>query len=529
MNLQSRGMRASPKVVGAAVLAGAIFLAYEIAQWLLVGGIRGLGLRIGELIAALIALAVLVRWRMGILLFLFWLTFEDLFRKYLGNNMYVYFIKDVLLAVVYGAFLVGVMRGRDRVFRPKFLVPMLALFCLALAQVFNPRSTSIFYGLLGMKIDFYYVPLIFLGYSLLRTPEDLRRFVSFALKTAILVSLVGIIQGLGWKTFLNPANLAPALSELGHLIRYTAGLGRDLSAPPSVFVSQGRYANYLELMFTLALGMAAFQIFRRGSAKLTYLALGIMAIAIFLSGSKGALVYAILTVVGLGVALLWGVRNQPLVSARLGKALRRSAVAVVFGLLFFVYLYPNLAGAWSTYYYDLLWPDSPASELAGRTGSYPLHEFEKVLEYEGWQWGYGTGTASLGVQYVTSLLKAPPPAAHAVENGLGDMLIEWGVLGPVLWVLMALTLLIAGWKICRQLAVTPLYPLALSILWFSFWVLLPFTWASPTVYQNYIVNAYLWTLTGILFRLPELIGPAGPGRLSTPQTMERPEEPVRVG
>ena len=109
------------------------------------------------------------------------------------------------------------------------------------------------------------------------------------------------------------------------------------------------------------------------------------------------------------------------------------------------------------------------------------------------------------------------------------MLIEWGVLGPVLWVLMALTLLIAGWKICRQLAVTPLYPLALSILWFSFWVLLPFTWASPTVYQNYIVNAYLWTLTGILFRLPELIGPAGPGRLSTPQTMERPEEPVRVG
>jgi hypothetical protein len=529
MNLQSRDMRASPRVVGALVLVGAIFLAYEIGQWVLVGGIRGLGFRIGELIAAAVAMAVLVRWRMGILLFLFWLTFEDLFRKYLGNNMYVYFIKDALLAVVYCAFLVGVMRGREKVFRPKFWVPMLALFCLALAQIFNPRSTSIFYGLLGMKIDFYYVPLIFLGYSLLRTPEDLNRFVSFSLKTAILVAGVGIIQGLGWRTFLNPASLAPALSQLGHLRRWAPGLGQTLSAPPSVFVSQGRYANYLDLMFTLGLGMVAFQIFRRRSAKLVYLALGIMGIAIFLSGSKGALVYALLTAVGLAVALLWGVRNQPWVSTRLGKALRRSAVAVAFGLLFFVYLYPNLAGAWSTYYYDLLWPDSPASELAGRTGSYPLHEFEKVLEYAGWQWGYGTGTASLGVQYVTTLLKAPPPAAHGVENGFGDMVIEWGLLGPVLWVLMASTLLIAGWKICRQLATTPLYPLALSILWFSFWVLLPFTWASPTVYQNYIVNAYLWTLTGILFRLPDLLNPAGPGRYSAPQALERPVEPVRVG
>ena len=273
MRSQPRAMRASPKVVGFLVLVGSIVLAYEIGQWVLTGGIRGLGLHVGMLVGVAVALAVLVRWRMGILLFLFWLTFEDLIRKYLGGNMFIYFIKDALLAVIYVSFFVGVARGKEQLFRPKFWVPLVALFFLALAQVFNPRSTSIFYGLLGMKIDFYYVPLIFLGYSLLRTQEDLNRFLSFSLKMSILVALVGIIQGLGWKTFLNPANLAPQLQALGHLFRYSPGLSHALSAPPSVFVSQGRYANCLALMATLALGVFAYAIFRRRPAKLVYLAI----------------------------------------------------------------------------------------------------------------------------------------------------------------------------------------------------------------------------------------------------------------
>ena len=135
MRSQPRAMRASPKVVGFLVLVGSIVLAYEIGQWVLTGGIRGLGLHVGMLVGVAVALAVLVRWRMGILLFLFWLTFEDLIRKYLGGNMFIYFIKDALLAVIYVSFFVGVARGKERLFRPKFWVPLVALFFLALAQV----------------------------------------------------------------------------------------------------------------------------------------------------------------------------------------------------------------------------------------------------------------------------------------------------------------------------------------------------------------------------------------------------------
>jgi hypothetical protein len=529
MNVHSRGMRANPRVVGFLVLVGSIFLAYEIGQWVLGNGFAGLGARLAELVGIPVALAILVRWRMGILLFLFWLTFEDLIRKYAGGDMKIFFVKDVLLAVVYAAFFFAVMKGREKLFRPQFWVPMLALVSLAVAQVFNPRSTSIFYGLLGMKLDFYYVPLIFLGYALLRTQDDLERFLSFSLKTAILVALVGVAQGLGWKTFLNPANLAPQFLALGHLVRFAPGLSHALSAPPSVFVSQGRYANYLALMSTLALGVVAYAIFRRRPAKLVYLAIGVLGVAIFLAGSKGAVIYALLTLAGLGIGLLWGTKNQPWISARLGKIMRRSVVTLALGLLAFFYLFPNLAGAWSTYYYEMLWPDSPSYQLAIRTGSYPLDEFEKVLEYNGWQWGYGTGTASIGVQYVTSLLKAPPPPASPVENGFGDLIIEWGILGPILWALMAITLLIAGWKVTRRLASTPLYPLSLAILWYVFWVLLPFMWSGPQTYQNYVVNAYLWLLVGILFRLPALVQTPGPQSFTVTNSMEPSAEPLRAG
>jgi len=293
-------------------------------------------------------------------------------------------------------------------------------------------------------------------------------------------------------------------------------------------VSQGRYANYLALMGTLTLGVIAYDMFRRRPGKLAYISLGVLSIAIFLSGSKGALIYCLLTFAGIGVGLLWGTKNQPWIGARLGKILRRSAVALAVSLLFFVYLYPNLASAWTTYYYEMLWPDSPTYQLGLRTGSYPLDEFEKVLEYAGWQWGYGTGTASLGVQYVTGLLDAPPPSASPVENGFGDMMIEWGLLGPVLWVLMAATLLITGWKTTQRLASTALYPLALAMLWFVFWVLLPFTWSGIQTYQNYIINAYLWVLVGLLFRLPGLVNQPGPGTFTVPAAVEAATEPVRV-
>src|SRR5437660_7545925 len=62
--------------------------------------------------AAAIGATVLANWRMGVYLFLAWLLVEDLPRKFLGNDMRLYFAKDALAVIVYLAFLAAWIRGK---------------------------------------------------------------------------------------------------------------------------------------------------------------------------------------------------------------------------------------------------------------------------------------------------------------------------------------------------------------------------------------------------------------------------------
>ena len=51
---------------------------------------------------------------------------------------------------------------------------------------------------------------------------------------------------------------------------------------------------------------------------------------------------------------------------------------------------------------------------------------------------------------------------------------------------------------------SPWFPIAFVIFWNAFILLLPVTFTSMAVYQDFVVNAYLWLTLGILFRLPTL-------------------------
>ena len=62
-----------------------------------------------------------------------------------------------------------------------------------------------------------------------------------------------------------------------------------------------------------------------------------------------------------------------------------------------------------------------------------------------------------------------------------------------------------SWKVARRLRDTHLFPIAFAIVWYVFMVLYVFTYAGLMAYQNYVSNAYLWLLIGILFRLPDLL------------------------
>src|SRR5437016_11477982 len=74
---------------------------------------------------AALGVLVLANWRTGTYFFLIWLLVEDLPRKFLGNDMRLYFAKDVLAAILYLAFLAALVRGRVPRLKARFLGPFL--------------------------------------------------------------------------------------------------------------------------------------------------------------------------------------------------------------------------------------------------------------------------------------------------------------------------------------------------------------------------------------------------------------------
>ena len=461
--------------------------------------------------ACVVAVVILRNWRTGFYLFFVWLMFEDLFRKYLGNNLALFFGKDVFLALVYIAFYIEVRRGHEKTFRPPFLIFLSIFFWLGVLQTFNPNSPHILYGLLGLKIYFYYIPLLFIGHALIRSDEDLRKFLVVNTVLAGAIAALGIVQAILGNSFLNPAVLAPELRDLGNLYKVTPISNQGLSLPDSVFVSAGRFQEYLIVTFILVVGSAAYLLLQtKKNRVMTFAAVGTIGVAALLSGSRGAVVSVAMSGFFLSVAFLWAAPWRWHQAHRLVKAIRRSVIVAGLGVAVLILIFPEEAGSRIAYYTETLNPNSSAYQLGDRTWDYPIQNLKDAFTRPNWIIGNGIGTASLGGQYVSKLTGVVPPAV-SVEEGYGQLIIEMGILAPFLWIMWTAALLYYCWKVVRQLRETRFAPIGLAIVWFAFLLLYAFTYAGLDAYENYTCNAYLWLLVGILFRLPDILAnPSAP-------------------
>jgi hypothetical protein len=50
-----------------------------------------------------------------------------------------------------------------------------------------------------------------------------------------------------------------------------------------------------------------------------------------------------------------------------------------------------------------------------------------------------------------------------------------------------------------------LFPIGFVFFWYAFFLLFPATFGSMVAYEDFLLNAYLWLLLGILFRLPSIL------------------------
>jgi len=204
-----------------------------------------------------------------------------------------------------------------------------------------------------------------------------------------------------------------------------------------------------------------------------------------------------------GAAFIWGAPWRQGEALRIFRMLQRAVLGIALAAVVLLFTYPDAFLNRLALFSETLDPRSPANELLHRTRDYPLRNFLAAFDYDRWPYGYGIGTLSLGGQYVTKFFHKRPPVG-GVESGFGSIIIEMGIVGFLLWISMAIAIAAAAWKVVRKLKGSPWFPVAFMIFWYAFLLLLPLTYEGMQAYQDFILNAYLWLLLGVLFRLPKL-------------------------
>src|SRR5258708_303798 len=418
----------------------------------------------GLVVLGIVALvAILKNWRAGVYCFVAWIAVEDLIRKYLGNNMIVYFAKDVLALALYFSFFNARSSTLTKLYRPSFLIPFLVFFWYCVIQVLNPASTSIFYGLMGLKLCFFYAPLLLVRHALVDSENELRRFFFFNSVLILMAAGFGIAQSILGHTFLKLDVIQNDIRGLSTLYRVSPFTGLVAYRPTSFFVSAGRFQNFLVLSWVLALGFSAFLLMRKQTGRLLgFVTLGMVAAAALMTASRVVFLWALGNAMVIAPAVIWGASWTGEQRVRAMRAIQRAAVFVAIALTILVGIFPHEVGSRLAIYTETLSPSSSKSELGFRSQEYPLQNFVAAFNYPRWPYGYGTGTASLRVQYVTRLLHAPPMNI-SVENGYGQLVIELGIAGLLLWIALAYGITRSAWQAAKNLKGTVWFPIGFSI------------------------------------------------------------------
>ncbi len=504
MRLTIGSTRGKRQVQGIALGLIVIGLIWEMASWIISGSDQTLIMFGLSVFVAALVVHILNDWRAGVLVFLVWLLFEDLARKYLGNSMTVFFAKDFLVGVAYTSYYVAKRKRLVDVFKIPFLLPLALFFWFAVIQVFNTASPSILYGLLGLKVYFYYAPLMLLGYAMLERPNDLERFLVVNVVAGIVVAGLGVAQSVMGVSFLTPDDGASELYSLSHVTRISPITHMEVLATSSVFVSAGRFSMYLIFLWILAMGAQGYLLLsRRSGAKYGFLAIGVVTVAVMTTGTRTPFVFVLGSAFVMTGAFLWGAPWKWGQGHRLVKALRRAFLIGGIGLILMLEVFPVVLGSNWAFLSETLAYKGEGSELQTRSWDYPIRNLQMAFEHERWVAGYGTGVTSLGSQYVAKFLDEPTPDV-GVESGYGGLVVEMGIVGLVLWLVWVTALLWSGWRIVKQLRQTVYFPIGFAIWWYAVVLLVLLMYFGLPPYQNFVNNAYMWLLIGVLYRLPKL-------------------------
>src|SRR5262249_33058134 len=265
----------------------------------------------------------------------------------------------------------------------------------------------------------------------------------------------------------NPETLDPNIESVSRLYRVSPISGALIYRPCATFVSHGRYADFLLVLWLLVLGFTGYLLLRHRKGRwLAFLALIVTAAGALLAASRGLLMWTLINTVVTSLAFFWGAPWRQGEVVRVLRTLQRLAFGVVLAVAFLFLIFPQALGDRLSWYSESLLPSGTAYELSRRTWDYPVENFLGAFNDPRWPYGYGIGAASLGTQYVARFFKAKLIGA-GVESGFGTLVLEMGIVGLALWIVMATAVVVSAYRVVIRLRGSPWFPLAFTVFWYA--------------------------------------------------------------
>ena len=437
-----------------------------------------------------LAPALIRNWRATLLFFFFWLMVEDLFRKLAGNAIATYFVKDMILLFVLAGFLMDpAVRGAWTAATGRARIALCVLVTWAVVMSIPSGLVDWRLPLLGLRIDFFYLPLVVVGYVIARDRRELARWAVWLAVVTALTSSIGLIQATIGPQFLRPSIATPGLANLD-LIRYTVD-ATEVFRPTGTFVEPGRFLSMALVGLTISLG-AVFLVRGRRRVVVALCLLTNLA-AVWTSGGRTGVLWGGFMVIVAAVAPAIAER-RPTVSRAIAVAI---ALAVAIGGLS---LAPSLISSRAEFYATTLDPNATTNEWGFRWDNYTRDTFRGIAI--GGLVGTGTGQESLGKQYIYGGESNSSVGLYQVEAGYGAVAIEWGLVGLALWLWWTVAWLVRLVSSTRAALGDRIAAFGVIVTaWFFFLMFIAF-FGGIASFQNYISNVFLWFLSGMVFALP---------------------------
>jgi hypothetical protein len=463
-----------------------------------------------------VALPFLVsKWRATFWVLLAWFMVEDLIRKYVGNDIRIYFMKDGLyLVLVVGLLLDPAVRGVWKRATGSAAVWLYAMIAWSVVLSIPMAFVDWRIPLIALKLDWQYVPLVITGYLLASEEDGVRRVLTGFVGLAIPVCLVGIIQAQFGPEFLRPA----VVTEASQLLRLDLTRTHDVFQPTGTFVDAGRFGAMAMLTYVSALALLLLAHRTSTAPWRAFAVLGVLvaAGAVWAYAGKTTVIVAASIAVIAALAPVFSDRRLAVLRATVAVALVPGAV-----LLMFV-LFPQLSANRVAYLSERLDPRVSTNEWQSRINTWRAATTEGVTI--GGAIGAGTGAGSLGLQYLgEGSSQGLITGVAQVEGGYASVGQQWGLIGLLLWLGWTIAWTGRLWRCSKGARGTPLAGLGLLITsWVVIFLFVSFVGGFQS-FQNYYTNAYLWVFFGIVFAFPAIIGSRSEGepRQSAGATLRR--------